>query len=373
VRIAVDHQVTSLQDAGGMSRYHYELARQLRGRENISLELLLGAESSLLPFSELEGTGVHVESWKSRLGPGYPRYAINALWTAVIAPVRGRFDIYHATYQRWEPSIRHQALVATHHDSTQERFPELFRNAAAIRARKRRLYQRADMVICVSESARCDLIEIYDLPESRTRVVHHGITPALGCAASPQEEREPYVLYVGSRSAYKNFLGLVKAFAAAEAAQDLRLVVAGGGDWTGRERAVIAELGLERRVMLLPRVSDTQLGKLYSCAALFVYPSLYEGFGLPPLEAMSAGCPVLVSRSSSLPEVCGEAAHYFDPGIEDALERELGRLLRDGILLRAKVDAGRAWAGRYTWETAAQGTLAAYREAMDTGRRVASC
>ena len=253
-------------------------------------------------------------------------------------------------------------MVATHHDSTQERFPELFRNAAAIQARKRRLYLRADMVICVSESARRDLIEIYGLLESRTRVVHHGVTPVVACAAGREDEGEPYVLYVGSRSTYKNFLSLVRAFAATGAAQDMRLLVAGGGDWSGRERAAIAELGLERRVTLLPRVDETRLGKLYSDAVLFVYPSLYEGFGMPPLEAMSAGCPVLVSCSSSLPEICGDAAHYFDPAIEGALERELGRLLGDGALLRAKVDAGRARAGRYTWEMAAQGTLEAYRE-----------
>ena len=89
MRIAVDHQVTSLQDAGGMSRYHYELARQLRGREGISLDLLLGGESSVLPFAGLEGEGLRVEGWKSRLGPGYPRYAMNALWTAAIAPIAG--------------------------------------------------------------------------------------------------------------------------------------------------------------------------------------------------------------------------------------------------------------------------------------------
>lgn len=373
MRIAFDHQVTSLQDAGGISRYHYELARQLRGRENISLDLLLGGENSVLPFSQLESEAVHVQSWKSRLRPGYPRYAINALWTAAIAPVRGRFDIYHATYQRWEPSIRHRALVATHHDSTQERFPDLFRNAAAIHARKRRLYQRADMVICVSESARRDLVEIYGLPESRTRVVHHGVTPVVGCTLAREDEGEPYVLYVGSRSPYKNFLALVRAFAATGAAQGMRLVVAGGGDWSGRELAVIAELRLQGRASLLPRVDETQLAHLYRHAVLFVYPSLYEGFGLPPLEAMSAGCPVLVSLASSLPEICGDAAHYFDPAREGALERELSRLLGNSELLRAKVDAGLARAGRYTWAMAAQGTLEAYYKAMSVaGRHLAS-
>jgi glycosyltransferase involved in cell wall biosynthesis len=377
VRIAVDHQVTSLQDAGGMSRYHYELARQLRNRENISLDLLLGGESSVLPFAGLQGEGVRVESWKSRVRPGYPRYAMNALWTTAVAPLRGRYDIYHATYQRREPAIRHRALVATHHDATQERFPELFHNAEAIHARKRQLYQRADIVICVSESARRDLVEIYGVDESRTRVVHHGVTSVANEATERlDDEGQPYVLYVGSRSAYKNFLALVRAFAAAGPARDMRLVVAGGGAWSAEEHAAITGLQLERRILLLPRVDEARLGGLYSAAALFVYPSLYEGFGLPPLEAMSAGCPALVSRSSSLPEICGDAAHYFDPAIEGALEQELERLLGDAVLLRAKVDAGRAWVERYTWETAAQGTLAAYREALyraTNGRPIGRC
>jgi glycosyltransferase involved in cell wall biosynthesis len=366
VRIAVDHQVTSLQDAGGMSRYHYELARQLRGREGVAMDLLLGGRSSVLPFAELEGGGVRVASWKSRLGPGYPRYAMNALWTAAIAPLHGRYDVYHASYQRWEPAIRHRALVATHHDATQERFPELFRNAAAIRARKSRLYRRADLVICVSESAQRDLMEIYGVEEARTRLVHHGVTPVSETAGAFRDgDLRPYVLYVGSRSAYKNFSALIQAYAMTDSARAMRLVAVGGGAWSDAERAAIAEHGLEDRVVLLARVDEARLGALYRGAALFVYPSLYEGFGLPPLEAMSAGCPVLVSRTSSLPEICGDAAFYFDPATKGALEQELQRLLADTALRVSKVDAGRARVGRYTWESAATGTLAVYREALD--------
>jgi glycosyltransferase involved in cell wall biosynthesis len=140
--------------------------------------------------------------------------------------------------------------------------------------------------------------------------------------------------------------------------------VAGGGAWSDVERAAIAEYALENRVVLLPRVDEARLGALYRAAALFVYPSLYEGFGLPPLEAMSAGCPVLVSRTSSLPEICGDAAYYFDPAAKGALQQELQRLLGDAALRIAKVEAGRARVGRYTWESAATGTLAVYREAL---------
>jgi glycosyltransferase involved in cell wall biosynthesis len=365
VRIAVDHQVTSLQDAGGMSRYHYELARHMRSANGVSIDLLLGGQSSVLPFRDLAGAGVHVASWRSHLKPGYPRYAMNALWTAAVAPARGRYDVYHATYQRWESSIRHRALVATHHDATQERFPHLFRNAAAIRARKARLYARADIVICVSESARRDLEELYRVPSERTRVIFHGVDPVQDTAPYSSAGGRPYLLYVGSRSAYKNFAALLSAFAAAPAAGGMQLIVVGGGPWSAPEQEAVAKLGLSGRVALLPRVDDATLASLYRGAMLLVYPSLYEGFGLPPLEAMSAGCPVLVSRTSSLPEVCGDAAHYFDPQSEQSLREELDRLLADAALLRAKTDAGRAQAGRYTWEATAAKTLGAYREALE--------
>ena len=231
MRIAVDHQVTSLQDAGGMSRYHYELAHHLRGSHDVSIDLLLGGQSSVLPFRELQGSGVEVACWNSHLRPGYARYAINALWTGAVAPLRGRYDVYHATYQRWETAIRHRLLVATHHDATQERFPHLFRNAAAIRARKARLYARADVVICVSESARHDLEELYGVPPERTRLVYHGVAPIRETAAFQNGDGRPYVLYVGSRSAYKNFPALLSAFAESHAADAWRLVVAGGGAW----------------------------------------------------------------------------------------------------------------------------------------------
>ncbi len=361
MRIAIDHQVTSLQDAGGVSRYHYELVRHLGGRPQVVIDLLLGGNSSQLPFQQLRGDGVRVTSWRSQLKPGYARYALNALLTSAIGPLRGTYDIYHPTYHRWEKGIRCRGLVATHHDSTQERFPALFRNAAAIRARKELLYQHADVIICVSEAARQDLLELYGVAKSRTRVIHHGITPMEADTEARPPIHRPYLLYVGSRTAYKNFSALLQAYAAL-GSRDLRLIVAGGGPWQPDERSSIMQHGLERQVELMPRVTDGELALLYRDAELFVYPSLYEGFGLPPLEAMSAGCPVLVSGTSSLPEVCGDAAFYFDPQSAGSLESELKNLLEDDGLRRSRVGAGEAWARRYTWETAANATLRVYQE-----------
>ena len=136
---------------------------------------------------------------------------------------------------------------------------------------------------------------------------------------------EPYLLYVGSRAGYKNFGLLLEAFFRSGLAGSYRLLAVGGGEFTAAERERIAELRLAGSVSVVPKAEDATLARAYRDAALFIYPSLYEGFGFPPLEAMSMGCPVLVNRTSSLPEICGDAAFYFDSCDADELSQSLDR------------------------------------------------
>lgn len=365
MRIFFDHQVTSLQDAGGVSRYHFELVRELGQRTDARVEYVLGWNASVLPFGELASPTVHILSKKAGLRPGIARYGLNALLTNTLAPLRGCFDIYHSTYQRWEPSIRYRRMIVTHHDSTPERFPELFPDAAAVIGRKRRLYQRADGILCVSEASRADLLHYYDVDPDKVAVVHHGFRSL----ESAQEDKHPlggrpYLLYVGSRASYKNFQALLRAMVAGDAPADMALLVAGGGPWLPEELKRLQALDLEGRVRLLPKVKEAELAAVYRHASLLVYPSLYEGFGFPPLEAMSLDCPVLVSRTSSLPEICGEAAFYFDPADPSALGAQLAALLGNEEIMRSKLELGRVQVQRYTWRSAADATFAFYRQCL---------
>jgi len=167
------------------------------------------------------------------------------------------------------------------------------------------------------------------------------------------------LLYVGARAAYKNFNVVLRALAM-HPRRELNLVVVGGGAWTGEERALIEGLGIGPRIAAMPHLSDRQLSSLYRKSAVLVYPSLYEGFGFPPLEAMDAGCPALVSRTSSLPEICGEAAFYFDPHDVEELSDWLVRLLADEGLRLSKREPGFAQVRKYSWEKCAEATLAVY-------------
>ena len=145
------------------------------------------------------------------------------------------------------PSYAAGRLVVTHHDCTHERFPHLFHNASFIMQRKRKLFSRADAIICVSESSRRDLLHFYDVAAEKTHVVHHGFSP-LGVAPSfveaASESGIPYLLYVGSRADYKNFPLLLEAFSRSGLAGDYRLMVVGGGAFSAAEQARINSLGL---------------------------------------------------------------------------------------------------------------------------------
>jgi glycosyltransferase involved in cell wall biosynthesis len=235
--------------------------------------------------------------------------------------------------------------------------------------KKRKLFSRADAIICVSESSRRDLLHFYNVDESKTHVVYHGFSPlpvGSSLAATNGIPGSPYLLYVGLRARYKNFLLLLEAFSRSGLAADLQLVVIGGGAFSAEEQAKISSLGIGNRICHIPNASEGTLAHAYRNASLFVYPSLYEGFGFPTLEAMSLGCPVLVHRTSSLPEVCGDAAFYFDTSDAEALSRALVSTLQDpeGIAIRRRL--GKQQVKLFDWGLSAKNTLAVYRGVMDT-------
>jgi glycosyltransferase involved in cell wall biosynthesis len=367
MRIFYDHQIFSLQDAGGASRYFYELARHLRGEDDLRLEIDLGLNNSIYPFAEIANGGVHIFGLRSRVNVGAFRYIVNELISNSLGLIRGSFDIYHPTLYRAIPFVRSRKLVVTHHDCIHERFPHLFRNAAMVIRNKERLYAAADAIICVSESSRRDLLRFYPVSEQRTHVIYHGLAPFVKRVSgdiSPCSIATKYILFVGARRAYKNFMSLLDAYAASDIAVDYQLVAVGGGAVSASEAKRIEELGVAKRVKIIARATDEVLATMYRNAALFVYPSLYEGFGFPPLEAMSAGCPVLTVNVSSMPEICGDAAFYFDSEDPGSLKEALQRILSNREAIAQIKVKGYHQILRYQWDHTAKQTLELYRHVL---------
>jgi glycosyltransferase involved in cell wall biosynthesis len=366
MRILYDHQVFSLQNAGGASRYFYELMRCFTVTPEVRTDLWLGVSDTVLPFDQLPRSRARIVSWNGLLERGRGRYLANELLGNALAPFAGRFDIYHPTLYRRMPLVRARRTVATHHDCAHERFPELFHNVKHIVRAKRRLYARADAIICVSEASRKDLLQFYSVDAAKTRVIHHGLHRLPGSATALAElrsqVRESYLLFVGSRAAYKNFNSLLRAFRATGLHESLLLLSLGGGPLTAQEKTLAGELEIASRLIVIPQLGDALLAEAYAAATLFVYPSLCEGFGFPPLEAMAAGCPALVSNTSSLPEICQDAPFYFDPRAPGSLEAALLTATQDEPARRQAQDRGWRVAAQYSWQKCGEQTMALYRE-----------
>ena len=366
MRILYDHQLFSRQSAGGASRYFFELLRYVAQVPEVEAELLMGMQHSAYPLRQLASANLRVTGVDGPALPGIWLYLANEALSNVLGGLRGTMDIYHPTLYRRVPIVRTRRVVATHHDCTQERFPREFRYADKVRRAKKSLYERADAILCVSEFCRKELLEFYDIDRSKTHVIHHGLSqlPRSPQAARSLQQhlRNDYLLYVGSRASYKNFHGLLQAFRETGLAESFDLLTLGGGALTTAEQSLIAQLGLTQSVICLPLVSDELLAEAYAGARLFVYPSLSEGFGFPPLEAMSLDCPVLASRVSSIPEVCQDAPFYFDPADQNSFAGELLRAMNDEPARQGVIARGREVAARYSWEKCGRETLAVYRQ-----------
>lgn len=368
MRVIYDHQVFSLQNSGGISSYYFELTSHLSRGASADVDVFLGLNRCIYPFRRLESPRVRIRGWDTKLRPGLPRYALNELVTGAWSVAGGRWDIYHNTLYRFMPTVRARRFVATHHDCVQERFPELFPDHTRIIGAKSRMFNQADIILCVSESSRADLEHFYGVEPSRCRVIYHGISPMIrsetGKIELVQKVQRPFLLYVGIRVEYKNFRGFLSAFAEAGLQADYDILALGGGPFSDDELRFVRSHHLQEAVISVPIASPDLLAEAYSMARLLVYPSFYEGFGFPPLEAMSLGTPALVAASPATLEVCGDAAIFFDPSDQTDFVTKLKSALEDEALRQEKIAIGWKFVQRYKWDRTAAQVLIAYQSIL---------
>jgi glycosyltransferase involved in cell wall biosynthesis len=287
-------------------------------------------------------------------------------------------DVLHVQYTA--PPFCPAPIVATIHDLAFEHLPETFtrRGAWQLKMTVRRTAQRAARIATVSEYSRQDLLRTYRLPPEKIAVTYNGIaahfTPTVAVPDEAAQIRQrfgitrDFILAVGSLQPRKNLVRLIRAYAKLRAEQPdfaQQLVIVGRKLWLHHEIfAEVARQPWATDVILTGYVADEDLPPLYRAAAVFAYPSIFEGFGLPPLEAMACGTPVVTSNNSCLPEVVGTAALMVDPFDETALATGLLRALQDKAL-RAQLRAeGPLRAKRFTWKEAAETTLQLYQASM---------
>lgn len=377
MRVLFDYQAFSIQDCGGVSRCFSELYKHLP--DDIEADLGL-----------LESNNEYVQGWKGvhPAGYGYSHFICERdfpgkghlhLWTDCLRKPKyypnynknyciellkkGTYDVFHPTYfdPYFLPYLNGKPFVLTIHDMIPELFDGLDERQ---KENKAELSKRATHIIAVSHHTKKDIINLLHIPEERVSVVHHGAPDNLVINDVPLFPF-PYLVYSGSRYRYKNFLLMLRHLRDFLTEHPALRLVCTGANFTEREKTVIADLNLSDSI-IHRFIDERDLGTLYHHALCLIYPSAYEGFGLPILEAYKAECPVLLNRASCFPEIAGDAALYFEisddtTNLADVLETLLNFVPQERAAL---IERQNRRVLHYSWRNSAQCVADVYRQVL---------
>jgi glycosyltransferase involved in cell wall biosynthesis len=310
-----------------------------------------------------------------------PVYSMRELLTLSWRLLRTRLDLYHSTHYVL-PALVPCKVVVTIHDIIHLLYPQFLPNALAFfyaNRMIRRSLARADRVIADSQNTKTDLMRYFEIDGEKIQVIYPGVSDRFRRANAAADEQErlrklgidrPYVLFVGNPKPHKNLDNIVAAYAQARKAADFNadLVCVGGeSPETGRVRLRARKLGIEQHLRFLGRLPDEDLPIVYRGARLFLYPTLYEGFGLPVVEAMASGVPVVTSNKSALREIAQGYADLVDPLDINGMSRAIVECMTDDDHHGALVKLGERRAADFDWRRTAQRTLELYRAALGNG------
>jgi glycosyltransferase involved in cell wall biosynthesis len=366
-RVAYDHQAFTLQAYGGVSRYFCELAERVGALPSFETRVIAPVHFNRhLAQGNAPRSGSHIDlRWprSARLYRLANRLA-SVPMTRAFAP-----DVLHRTYYDPTHVPPRAALVVTVFDMIHELFADLFPAGDPTTGRKRAAVARADLVLCISQSTANDLMRLFDVPAQKIRVTYLGVGDSLASAATPVRQRaskqRPYLLYVGHRHGYKNFAGALRAYAqSAKLRNEFDWVLFGGHPIGIDEKELFDVLELRPDAVRRMTGNDDELARIYADAHAFVYPSKYEGFGIPPLEAMAHRCPVACANVSSMPEVVGDAAQHFDPDDIDSMQSAMEIVCYDQARRDQLVARGLERIALFSWQRCAAETAAAYEAAL---------
>ena len=365
MRVAIDAR--KLHDFG-IGTYIRNLLRHLARTDHSTEYVLLCGEADLGVAAQLG------PNFRGVLEPS-PNYSLREQVHVPWVLRRERPDLYHAPHYVLPAGVRCPSVV-TIHDCIHLMFPQYLPNRLAYAYARAQMWsaaRRSDCILTVSEASKRDILHLFNVPPEKIVVVynaidsHFSVTPSEEAVSRVRERYQldhKFVLYVGNIKPHKNLVRLIEAFHQLRQGElaDLKLLII--GDQISKLpslRRAVHRHKLHKQVRFLGYVADDQLAILYRLASVFVFPSLYEGFGLPPLEAMASGTPVVASNVSSLPEVVGDAAVLVNPYDVDAIVDGLRRVLTDPALAAGMSRKGIERAREFSWERSVAKTWAVYQ------------
>jgi glycosyltransferase involved in cell wall biosynthesis len=367
IKVLFDYKIFSIQKYGGISRYFFELIEYFGKDREVSANVSLLVSNNYYMsksiyikhfkfFPDIEFKGKYkIMSLIDKINFFYHIYLIK----------RKDFDIYHLTYYN-DDFLKHiggKPFVVTVYDMIHEKLPDFFPKHDKTTIYKKNLVNKSTKVIAISESTKNDLIEIFGTDPDKIEVIYLGNSTLSGRCKITNIPKN-YILFVGSRKGYKNYNLFITAVSR-ELRDDCNLYVicAGGGAFDRDEVSLMNTLGIQKKVLQYD-LDDGDLQYLYKNAKLFVFPSLYEGFGIPMLEAFSCECPLVCSNTSSFPEVAGDGAIYFDPYSENSICGVVSKVLHNNKLQKQLIKEGRARLKYFSWKETANNTKEVYKSIL---------
>jgi glycosyltransferase involved in cell wall biosynthesis len=360
MKVYYDYQILRSQKLGGISRYYYDLIKTINNEKLAKVEL-----------GCLFSQNLYFEDYFNKRATGdIPNIVAKVIQVLnrlqVFIKMLGGYDIVHPTY--YNPYILRMAkgkIVITVYDMIHEIFPENIAKSKKTIRHKKEMLHKSNHIIAISQNTKKDILRFYpDIPEQKISVIY------IGSSFKPHTEYkkgyhlpEKYILFVGSRGNYKNFSRFYEASRRLLESDDkLYLVCIGGGTFSQSELDLIGNL--KDRVMQ-KSADDEMLAYAYAHAQCFVFPSIYEGFGIPTLEAFACRCPVALSDSSSMPEVGGDAVLYFDPLDIDQMSKQIRRIVYDEALRNQLIEKGTQQLKNFEWKSIAQQVVNCYTDVIN--------
>lgn len=368
MKVLYDHQCFVQQQFGGVSRYHYQLIKELSQLPDVKVELSLKYSNNFYinedkSFEVKQFFPDHNFYFKRTLLDYINRFSTN------YALKDGDYDIFHPTYYNpyFLNHINNKPFIITVYDSIHEKYPEIINSIDKTLENKKVLLYKAGLILAISNSTKNDLIRLYNLPPEKIEVVYLAASLNKEMSVSKEQLNLPqkYLLYVGNRDFYKNFNNFLLAIESLlRDNSDVFLIAAGGGMFNADELKLFESKKLKNKI-LYKTAEDKSLATLYSNALAFVFPTLYEGFGIPALEAMNCDCPVIMSNTSSLPEVGGDAAIYFDPTKIDDMREKIESVVFNKELRTELLSKAILQRNKFSFEKTAKQTLEIYKRFLN--------
>lgn len=364
MRILYDHQIFSTQKYGGVSKYFCEVMKNIVPEHEFDLSLILSDnqylkedhrffKKKIIPFPE--------KQFKGRTFLRKKIYFLNKECSKR-AILSNRYDLFHPTFfDDYFLDTLKKPYVITVHDLTQFKFKDIFYWKGANLPLMEKVIKNADRIISISQNTKKDLIEMLNINPGKIDVVHHGYNKPSGTHVTNRFGK--YILFVGSRERYKNFITFARAISSLlNKESDLKLVCV-GPPFNKEELEELKKLNILESTTILT-VDENTLNNLYSNALVFAYPSLYEGFGMPILEAFANNCPVCLSDASCFPEIARDAGAYFDPSDSESILEAVTRVLYDNSLKTRMIRAGNERLAQFSWKKTALETADSYKKAL---------